>query len=129
MSAEVTVTLPDDVYHRVECLSQRTGRSIPDLLAQTIAWSVKPVGIGSLNDRPISTWSDEEVLAAASARMSPTEDERLSELLDLQSAGELTSAQRSELTALMEIYQEGTLLKAQALREAVQRGLMPSLGS
>ncbi len=127
MSAEVTVTLPDDVYHRVKTLSQRTGRSIPDLLAQTIETYVKPLGVVPSSDRPISAWSDGEVLAAANATMAPAQDERLSVLLDLQSAGELTSALRSELAGLMEIYQDGTLLKAQALREAVQRGLMPPL--
>jgi predicted transcriptional regulator len=121
MSTEITVSLPDDVYQRVEHLSHRTGRSIPDLLAQTIELSVKPLGTTAHSEEPLSSWSDEEVLAATGAMMSLTQDERLSELLDLQQAGALTSSQRSELTALMEIYQEGTLHKAQALKEAVRR--------
>jgi hypothetical protein len=55
--------------------------------------------------------------------MPATDDERLSELLDRQQAGSLTAAERSELTALIALYQRLLLRKAQGLREAVQRGL------
>jgi hypothetical protein len=127
MSAQITVTLPDDVYHRVEHLSQRTGRSIPDLVAQTVELSVRPLGAAASTEKPMAVWSNEEVVAATQAMMPAAQDERLSELLDLQQAGALTSSQHSELTALMEMYQEGSLRKAQALKEAVQRGLLPPL--
>ncbi len=60
-------------------------------------------------------------------QMEPAQDQRLSFLLDKQQAGELTEADRSELLALMQVYQEGLLRKAQALREAVQRGLREPL--
>jgi hypothetical protein len=55
--------------------------------------------------------------------MPAAEDQRLSILLHQQQAGSLTDAERPELTALMQAYQQQLLLKAQALREAVRRGL------
>ncbi len=55
--------------------------------------------------------------------MPAAEDERLSDLLDRQQAGSLSVAERSELTALMALYQRLLLRKAQGLREAVRRGL------
>ena len=61
--------------------------------------------------------------------MEPVQDHRLSELLDEQQAGSLTSDERSELLAFMQIYQEGLLRKAQALHEAVRRGLRKPLES
>jgi hypothetical protein len=61
--------------------------------------------------------------------MPAAEDDRLSYLLDRQQAGLLTSADRTELAALMQRYQEGLLRKARSLREAVRRGLMPPLES
>jgi hypothetical protein len=50
-------------------------------------------------------------------------------LLDKQQAEQLTEAERPEVLALMHLSGEGPLLKAQALREAVRRGLREPLGS
>jgi len=71
----------------------------------------------------MSAWSDQEVLAAADGGMPAAADERLSELLNRQQAGLLKDTEHAELTALMQLYQQGLLRKAQALREAVRRGL------
>jgi hypothetical protein len=68
-------------------------------------------------------WSDQEALANADLQMAQAEDEQLSSLLDRQQAGLLTSSERSELGALMALYQRLLLRKAQGLREAVRRGL------
>ena len=59
--------------------------------------------------------------------MEPAQDRRLTVLLDRQQTGEFTEAERPESLALMQVYQEGLLRKAQALREAVQRGLREPL--
>jgi hypothetical protein len=55
--------------------------------------------------------------------MLPAQDRRLSALLQKQQAQALSDPERAELLALMQVYQEGLLRKAQALREAVRRGL------
>ena len=75
----------------------------------------------------MATLSDAKVLAAAEAEMPEPEDVRLTELLDRQQAGVLTDTERAEKAALMECYQDGLLRKAQALREAVRRGLREPL--
>ena len=54
-------------------------------------------------------------------------DRRLSTRLEAQQARPLTSAERADLLALMQLYQDGLLRKAQALKEAVRRGLRPPL--
>jgi hypothetical protein len=123
MSAQVTITLSEDVLRRAELLAQRMGRPVADLLAESIELSLRPLGAPLNGDRPINAWSDEEVLAAADAMMAEADDRRLSELLDRQQADLLTGAERAELMGLMQVYQEGLLHKAQALREAVRRGL------
>lgn len=71
--------------------------------------------------------SDAEVLAAAEATLPAEQDKRLSALLARQQAGVLTDAEGAELAALMQLYQTGLLHKAQALREAVRRGLREPL--
>jgi hypothetical protein len=127
MSAQVTVTLPDDVLRRAELLALRTGRPVGDLLAETIELSLQPLGTPSGNPVAIESWTDAQVLAAADAEMSPAEDRRLSELLDRQQADALGAEEHAELAALMDRYQQGLLCKAQALREAVRRGLRAAL--
>ena len=49
--------------------------------------------------------------------------------LQKQQERTLSAPEQAELVALMQVYQEGLLRKAQALREAVQRGLRAPLES
>jgi predicted DNA-binding protein len=127
MSSQVTLTLPDEVYRRAERLAQLSSREVADVLADTIELSLSPVGLKSEAVEPVSGLSDEEVMALAELQLASDQDQRLSSLLDKQQAGTLIEAERSKLLALMQVYQESLLRKAQALREAVQRGLRKPL--
>jgi len=119
MTGQITLTLPVEVLERAALLASRTGRPVGDLLAETIELSLQPLG----SDSPPENWSDEEVLAATDKELSPEDDRRLSELLDRQQAGTMTNAESLELTALMQVYQQRLLRKAEAMSEAVRRGL------
>jgi CopG-like RHH_1 or ribbon-helix-helix domain, RHH_5 len=123
MATRVVVTLPDDVYRRVEQLAQLTNRDVADLLADTITLSLPPLDIFTQSVQAVTSLSDEDVLALTELQMLPAQDRRLSALLQKQQAQALSNPERAELLALMQVYQEGLLRKAQALREAVRRGL------
>ena len=127
MSTQVVITLPDEIYHRAERLAQLIHRDVADILADTLALSLPPLSLQPEAVRPIMELSDEDVLALAELQMEPDQDRRLSLLLEGQQAGELTDAERPELLALMQLYQERLVRKAQALREAVRRGLRQPL--
>jgi CopG-like RHH_1 or ribbon-helix-helix domain, RHH_5 len=127
MAARVVVTLPDDVYRRVEQLAQLTNRDVADLLADTITLSLPPLDLSSRSVQAVTSLSDEDVLALTELQMLPAQDRRLSALLQKQQAQALSDPERAELLALMQVYQEGVLRKAQALREAVRRGLRTPL--
>jgi predicted DNA-binding protein len=127
MSTQVTVTLPDDTYRRAEYLARLTGRDIADVLAETLDLSLQPLGVQHAADQPVAELSDADVLAIADSEMDPAQEGRFRELLEKQQAGPLTQEDRAALLALMQVYQEGLLRKAQALHEAVQRGLRPPL--
>ena len=75
----------------------------------------------------LSTLSDYQVIALTELQMEPSQDQRLSQLLQTQQERILTTAEQSELEMLMEIYQTGLLRKAQALNESVKRGLRQPL--
>ena len=74
-------------------------------------------------ERPVSSLSDEDVLALSKAQMRPAQGRRLSELLEKQRESELTEGERSELLALMQVYNQLWIRQSEALAEAVRRGL------
>jgi hypothetical protein len=127
MSTQVVVTLPDEVYRRAERLARLMSRDVADVLADTIALSLPPADERSGGPGAVAELPAHEVLELAETQMEPSQDRRLSALLDKQQSGDLTESERSELSALMQIYQERLLRKAQALNEAVRRGLRPPL--
>jgi hypothetical protein len=124
MSTKVTVTLPDDVYYQAEQFAQMTNVKVADVLKDAIELSLLPVSPKLSTAEPISEMSDEEVLKLTKLQMKSAEDRRLSSLVDRRQKGKLTEAERVELLTLMQAYQSGLLREAQALSEAVRRGLL-----
>lgn len=124
---QVTVDLPEETYRRAKRLALLTQREVGDVLADTLTLSLPSLAEGKAP--PIQEMTDAQVLALTKLQLSAEEDERLSILLDRQQAEELIDAERPELNRLLQIYQEGLLLKSEALAEAVSRGLIPPLSA
>ncbi len=124
---QVTVNLPEETYRRAKRLAQLTRREVADVLADTLFLSLPSLTEGKAP--AMQDMTDAQVIALTELQLSANEDERLGELLDKQQAGELTDDERPDLNRLMQVYQEGLLLKSEALAEAVSRGLIPPLSS
>lgn len=77
--------------------------------------------------RPVDTLPDEQVLALCGLQMDEGQQQELSGLLAEQGEGGLDDAERQRLDELMTIYRQGMLVKVQALKVAVERGLRPRL--
>ena len=107
----------------LKIIELRLYRDISDLLSQTIEHSLSQAEL----IEPFSSASDDEIIALTQLQMPANQDGRLSLLLDKQQAGTLSESDHAELSALMELYQDGLLRKAQGLRESVQRGLIEPL--
>jgi hypothetical protein len=129
MSTEVTVTLPDDVFRRAVHLAELTHRDVEEVLADALRLSLAPIAAEAVSSPPVSSLADDEVVALANSRMEKAHDRRLVVLQRKLGAGALRDEERSELQGLMHAYQDGLLRKAQALREAVQRGLIERAAS
>jgi hypothetical protein len=127
MSTQVTITLPDDVYQRAQHLARLISCDVAEILTNTITISLPPFDASSGESRSVADLSDDDVLALTQLQLPPSQDRRLSLLLEKQQAGQLSQTEHSDLFALMQHYQAGLLRKAQALREAVQRGLREPL--
>lgn len=127
MSTQITLTLRDDVFKQAETLAALSKNRVEDLLANAIETSLSPVESPEDFARPMSGLSDREVIALTELEMPQKQDKRLSLLLGKQQADTLKEKEKAELQKLMRVYQSGLLRKAQALREAVCRGLIEPL--
>jgi hypothetical protein len=128
MTTQITITLSDELYAQAEQFARLANRDIASILLNAINSSIPPMSTQAASLEPISSLSDEKVLALTELQMEPEEDIYVSQLLDKQQAGKLTGSERYELQTLMQTYQEGLLRKATALSEAVRRGLVEPLG-
>lgn len=121
MSTQLTLDLPENLVARAQTIALRAGQSVNDLLAESIELSLKPWG--TVVEGDIHQCGDEDVLKACDLELSTEDDCRLTELLQRQQAETLLVQEQAELASLMQVYQEGLVRKAEALREAVRRGL------
>jgi len=115
------VTLSDDTFARFKRLSKVTGLDLETILNAMPLLSTSL--LRECDITPLETLTDEAVLALADTRMDAAQSLRLSELHARQNAGQLTASEREELQLLMGIYQAGQLRKAEAMVEAIRRGL------
>ncbi|GIX49338.1 MAG: hypothetical protein KatS3mg131_3549 [Candidatus Tectimicrobiota bacterium] len=127
MSRQVTLELPDDLLSRAERLATLACRDVREVLAEAVALALPPLDVVLGESRPVSELSDAEVLKLTKLRLTPSQNRRLSRLLDKQQAGTLTEQERTELLSLMQLYEAKLLRQAEALAEAVQRGLREPL--
>lgn len=118
----LTVDLPDDLANSVTLMAASRGWDAPQMAIELIRSSLS---LREAEDdlAAMQTLSDNEVIAMADLRLSPADDARLSELLELNSEGEITSDQVGELDKLMVIHDDALLKKSLGWAEAVRRKL------
>jgi predicted DNA-binding protein len=121
MTAQITLNLPDEVYHQAELLALQRHRTVSEILVETLENFLLPTA------KPVSALSDSEVITQTQLRLQPVQEQRLSELLDRQQSGTIASVELDELQALIHIYETRLLRQAQALNEAVRRSLLEPL--
>ncbi|HRO23508.1 MAG TPA: hypothetical protein PLR07_04305, partial [Promineifilum sp.] len=92
MMMQVTVNLPEETYRRAKRLAQLTRRDVADVLADTLFLSLPALAEGKTP--VVQDMTDAQVIALTELQLSAVEDERLSELLDKQQAGDLTDDER-----------------------------------
>lgn len=120
MSNELTITLSDHASHWVFWYAQMTGRSASQVIGETVEQSLSQIA-GEMED--LSSWSDEEVLAAADSKMPAAVESRLNELLERQDDGRLSPGEKKDLAAIAKLSQLERLGKARGMAEAINRGL------
>lgn len=121
MNQEITLKVSDNVWLYAKAVATQKKQRIEEVLSD---WLEK---VSSEID--VEKFSDDEVLALSELEMPTEQQESLHELLDKNGEGELTKEESKQLDAMMEIYNQALLRKAQASRVAVERGLIEPLSS
>ncbi len=119
MTLQVTLTISNQVAQSAQRIARQTRRPLETVLAE---WLDHAAG-----ELPVESLSDDEVLALCDLQLSEAEQADLSALLADNREGQLDAAGRARLDRLMYEYDRRLLRKAQALREAVERGLREPL--
>ncbi len=129
MNTQVTLTLPSEMYQQAEILAAYAQRDVSEVLLEALTLTLPQWKENDTTYKSVETISDEAVLARTRLHLQPYQSQRLSTLLDRQQANTLSTAERAELLALMQTYQQLWLQQSAALAEAVQRGLLSPLKS
>jgi hypothetical protein len=112
---QIVLALPRALVRKAERIAHRTHRAVEIVLAEWIDRAAA--------EPPVEALDDDELLAACDMQMSQAEQVELSALLADNREGRLDEAGRMRLDEHAREYDRRLLRKAQALREAVARGL------
>ena len=126
---EVTLQLPDRVYQQAQRWATLTNQDFDNALTEALEVALTSVYAYPEADEPVASLNDEEVLALTQMQMPLKRGQRLSQLSERHSEDALSSDEQQELMALAGLYQQYWLRQAEALAEAVRRGLLPAMHS
>ncbi len=115
----VTLELPESLATRVRETATRTQRQFEEVILDWLErLAVEP---------PLEALSDQQILALCHSQLPENRQEELQQLLQRNREGQLSQADHLWLDELMHHYRRGLVRKAQALKIAVERGLLPPI--
>ncbi len=118
---QLTLHLRDEIARQATTLAALQGKAVEDYLAGIVEDNIAADPDAEL--KQLAMFSDEDVLALADLKLTPGEDQRLTELLELNGEGKLNAQQKAELDELVRLSMEGMLKKSLGWAEAVRRNL------
>lgn len=119
MNTTVTLEVPEEVMVSARDVAKRTQRTLEDVLREWLDRSAMQV--------PVEQLSDDQVLRLAQMELDAQQQSRLSDLLAKNREETLSLAEQRHLDELMQLYRQGLRRKAEALKVAVERKLIPPL--
>lgn len=122
----ITLELPEPLYRSAHQMAKAAQKPLETVLRDSLVHMLPP-----LDDVPpekaaelakLALLDDAALWLEARATMSPAEQAEIHQLLDRQSADELTSAERARLRELLDTYGRLTVRKAHAYLLLARRG-------
>jgi hypothetical protein len=123
---EVTLELPESIYDQIRRAAEKTQRPINDLLLEAVIAAAPSLDASSGSLRSalaqLAYLNDAALWQAARSTMLPAQRERLEALHDKQQREGWSAEELQEEQALLELYRETLLVRAQAALLLKQRG-------
>lgn len=119
MNQEVTLKISDRIIRQAMIAASQKDYQVEDVLSDWLE--------SLFEENFTDELSDDEIMALTKIRVSPEDQERLSELLFKNRETELNEKEQRELDLMIEISERNMLKKSEALRIAVKRGLIKPL--
>jgi hypothetical protein len=116
MSKQITLQLSDDLVARAYEIATRSDQPLEDILADWIHQYV--------DDLPIETLADNEVLLLCQYELDQTHKNELRQLLYIHQERKLNFTEQLRLDELLQIYRKGIIRKSRAIQVACARGLI-----
>ncbi len=128
MKRELTLQLPEDLFHEADSMASLSGFAINQFIEKLLQVILKPAQTVKENrvfiQRLFSYLSDDEIAALASLKIERDKLELFNQLLAAQKEKEMTQGDLADLNALGSEYDRLNLLKSYAMIEAARRNLM-----
>ena len=128
-SVEVTLHLPDRVYRQAERWASITNQKLDVALTEALEVALTSVHAEPEAEDAVASLNDADVLALTRLQLPAESGRRLTLLSAAHAEGTLSPDEQQELMALAGLYQRFWLRQAEALAEAVRRGLQPEMHS
>lgn len=119
MNQQITIEVSQQVWQRASVLAERRNRKLEEVLEEWLEEAVAETRVEDL--------TDDEVLSLTGIVFDEGDQEKFSRLLEKNREGALEPEEKIELERLTRLYETGLLRKSQALRVAVERGLLAPL--
>jgi hypothetical protein len=122
----VTLNVPEAAYEKIQRAAEKVQRPVDELLVEAIV-AVAPTIESASADlnaalAQMAYLNDAALWQAARSTMAPEQRERLATLHDIQQRRPLSTAEQAENQALLRLYREALLVRAQAAVLLKQRG-------
>jgi uncharacterized protein YnzC (UPF0291/DUF896 family) len=122
----ITLNLPETVYEQIRRAAEKAQRPLNEVLVEAVTAVAPVIGITPENLRTalaqMAYLNDAALWQAARAIMTAEQRERLQALHDKQQREGLTAEEQAEEQALLALYRETLLVRAQAAVLLKQRG-------
>jgi len=122
----ITLNLPETVYEQIRQAAEKAQRPVNEVLVEAVTAVAPVIGIAPENLRTalaqMAYLNDAALWQAARATMTAEQRERLAALHDKQQREGLAAEEQAEEQALLALYRETLLVRAQAAVLLKQRG-------
>jgi len=122
----ITLNLPQAVYKQIRQAAEKVGRPVNEVLLEAVTAVAPIIGAGPENLRTalaqMAYLNDAALWQAGRATMTAEQREHLETLHDKQQREGLTAEEQAEEQALLSLYRETLLVRAQAAVLLKQRG-------